>query len=525
MELSAHDSVILLAVLVVAAFLLASAQITRIPYPILLVVGGLGIALVPGMPTIELDPELVFVAFLPPLLYGTAFFTSLRELRSNIGAISLLAVGLVLVTTVVVAWVAHAVIPGVDWKTAFVLGAIVSPTDPTAATAIAERVGLPRRLVGLIDGESLLNDGTALVAYRVAVVAVVSGTFSLAGATGRFFLAVAGGIAIGLAAGYLVRQVRRRLDDPPLELTISLLTGYVAFLPAQALGLSAVLAAVTVGIYMGWHTPELTNSQTRLQGQAIWEIVFFILNATLFMLVGLQLPSIVDALSGYSGAQLFGWAALIAVTVVAVRFAWIFATARLPGRLKPMGAESWGALTVLGWSGMRGAVSLAAALALPLTTDAGESFPNRDLIIFLTFGVILGTLVGQGLTLPAVIKAVRLEDDDLAEMEEAKARIKAAQAALGRLDEIEAEGWANDDTIERMRGMYQFRINRFHSRFDPNGDGALEERSQSYQRLRRELLDAERDEVADLRRRQLIDDEIARRVTRDLDLEDLRLDV
>ncbi len=525
MELSAHDSVILLGVLVVAAFLLASATITRIPYPILLVVGGLGIALVPGMPSIELDPELVFVAFLPPLLYGTAFFTSLRELRANIGAISLLAVGLVLVTTVVVAGVAHALIPGIDWPTAFVIGAIVSPTDPTAATAIAQRVGLPRRLVGLIDGESLLNDGTALVAYRVAVIAVVSGSFSLATSTARFFLAVIGGIAIGLAAGFVVRQVRRRLDDPPLELTISLLTGYVAFLPAQALGVSGVLAAVTVGIYMGWHTPELTNSQTRLQGQALWEIVFFVLNAVLFMLVGLQLPGIVDALSGYSTGELVGWAALMTVTVTGVRFAWLFATARLPGRLRPMGAESWRPLVVLGWSGMRGAVSLAAALALPLTTDAGDAFPNRDLIVFLTFGVILGTLVCQGLTLPALIKVLHLEDDGLAEKEEAKARIKAAEAALARLEELVDEDWANPDTVERMRGLYGFRINRFQSRFDPDGDGAIEEQSQSYQRLRRELLDAERQAVADLRRSQLIDDEIARQVTRDLDLEDLRLDI
>jgi monovalent cation/hydrogen antiporter len=359
----------------------------------------------------------------------------------------------------------------------------------------------------------------------VASITVITGSFSLAYATGRFFYAVVGGIAIGIAVGYVVRNVRRRLDDPPLEVTISLLTGYLAFLPAQAIGASGVLAAVTVGIYMGWYTPEVTDSRTRLQGQALWEIVFFVLNAVLFMLVGLQLPAIVDALSGYSTAELIGWAALVTVTVTAVRLVWLFATARLPGRFRPVGADSWRALVVLGWSGMRGAVSLAAALALPLTTDAGDAFPNRDLIVFLTFGVILGTLVCQGLTLPALIKVLHLEEDGLAEKEEAKARIKAAQAALSRLDEVESEGWANDDTIERMRGLYGFRVNRFRERFDPDGDGALEERSLSYQRLRRELLDAEREAVADLRRRQLIDDEIARRVTRDLDLEDLRLDV
>ena len=525
MELSAHDSLILLGLLVATAALLASAQVTRIPYPILLVIGGLGVALVPGMPTIELDPELVFVAFLPPLLYGTAFFTSLRELRANVGAITLLAVGLVLATMVGVAVVAHALIPGIDWPTAFVLGAIVSPTDPTAATAIAERVGLPRRLVGLIEGESLVNDGTALVAYRVAVIAVVTGSFSLAGATGQFFFNVVGGIAIGLVAGMVVRQVRRRLNDPPLEITISLLTGYIAFLPAHAAGVSGVLAAVTVGIYMGWYTPELTNSQTRLQGQAMWEIVFFVLNAALFMLVGLQLPALVDALSGHSAGSLVGYAAAVTLTVIAIRFVWIFATARLPGRLRPMGAESWRALTVLSWSGMRGAVSLAAALALPLTTDAGGSFPNRDLIVFLTFGVILGTLVVQGLTLPGLIRVFRLEDDGLAKKEEAKARIKAADAALARLEELAAEDWVREDTAERMRGYYGFRQDRFRSRFDPDGDGSVEERSAAYQRLRRELLDAERMAVVDLRRQGLIDDAVWRQVTRDLDLEEARLDL
>jgi monovalent cation/hydrogen antiporter len=524
-ELSPHDTLTLLAVLAWAAALLALAQVVRVPYPILLVLGGLGLAFVPGMPTIDLDPELVFVAFLPPLLYGAAFFTSLRELRANLGAITLLAVGLVLLTMVAVAVVAHAVIPDLDWPTAFVLGAIVSPTDPTAATAIAERVGLPRRLVGLVDGESLVNDGTALVAYRFAVAAVLTGSFSLATATGRFFLNVVGGIAIGLAAGYLVRQVRRRLDNPPLEITIALLSGYLAFLPAQAAGVSGVLAAVTIGVYMGWYTPELTSSQTRLQGAAVWEIVFFILNAALFTLVGLQLPSIIDALSGRSAGSLFGYAVAVTVTVIAVRFAWIFATARLPKPLRPMGAEAWRSATVLAWSGMRGVVSLAAALALPLTTDAGDPFPNRDLIVFLTFAVILGTLVGQGLTLPALIRALRLEDDGLAAKEEAKARIRAAEAALARLEEVVDEGWVNADTAERMRGLYGFRQDRFRSRFDPDSDGAVEERSASYQRLRRELLDAERRAVVDLRRQGVIDDAVMRRVTRDLDLEEERLDL
>src|SRR4051794_24385771 len=526
-ELSATDSLILVGVILAAVALLATAEALRVPYPILLVLGGLALAFIPGMPTITLDPRLVLVAILPPLLYAGAYFTSLREVRANIAEISLLAVGLVLATTVVVAAVAHAMIPGLAWPTAFVLGAIVSPTDPTAATAIAVRVGLPRRLVGIIDGESLVNDGTALVAYRFAVAAVVTGSFSLVTAPARFLLNVVGGIAIGLAAGYVVRRVRRRLDNPPLELAIALCSGYVAYLPAQAAGVSGVLAAVTIGVYMGWYTPELTTAQTRLQGAAVWNITLFVLNVVLFTLVGLQLPGIVDALKGLRSWQdLVSWGVAITFTVIAIRFVWLFVTSWLPRPVRPGdGASSWRSNVVLGWAGMRGAVSLAAALALPLTTDAHDPFPNRALVIFLTFTVIIGTLVGQGLTFPAVIRLVGIEDDGLAEKEEAKARIRAAQAALARLDEIADEGWAYDDTVERARGQYTFRVDRYRDRFDPETDGVREARSAQYQRLRRELLAAERGAVLDLRRQGVIDDEVMRRVTRDLDLEEARLDL
>jgi Na+/H+ antiporter len=522
-DFSAQDSLILAGLLAAAAALLATAQLVRVPYPILLVLGGLGIGLVPGMPRIELPPDLVLVAILPPLLYGTAFFTSLRELRANVRPIGLLAIGLVLTTTVAVAVVVHAIVPGLGWPAAFVLGAILSPTDPTA-TAIAERLGLPRRLGALIEGESLVNDGTALVANRFGVAAVVTGSFSLADASVRFVLNVVGGIAIGLAAGLAIRQVRRRLHNPPVEITISILSGYFAYLPAEAAGVSGILAAVTVGIYMGWHTPELTTPQTRLQGVAVWEILFFLLHALLFGLIGLQLPAIIDALSGESTTSLVGYAVTTIAAVIGVRFAWVFLTADLVGLLRRREA-SWRASTVLAWSGMRGAVSLAAALALPLTTDAGTPFPHRDLIVFLTFAVILFALVVQGLTLPVLIRLLRLEEGGLAEKKEAKARIAAAEAALGRLEELTAEDWVRDDTAERLRGLYDFRRERFRSRLDADSDGAVEDRSLSYQRLRRELLDAERRAVLELRRRGRIDDDVMRRVVRDLDLEDERLDV
>src|SRR5213080_2493401 len=331
MSFSSGDGLLLAGLLAAGLLLLAAAQFVRIPYPILLVLGGLGLSFVPGVPRIELRPEIVLVAVLPPLLYGSAYFTSLRELRANWRPIGALAIGLVLMTMVAVAVVAHEVI-GLDWPTSFVLGAIVSPTDPTAAASIAQRLGLPRRLIAVIEGESLVNDGTALVAYRFAVVAVVSGSFSLLHASWSFVVNVTGGIAVGLVIGYAIRRLRRRLDNPPVEITVALLSGYFAYLPAQAIGVSGVLAAVTVGIYMGWHTPELTNAQTRLQGQAVWEIVFLLLNGLLFALVGLQLPSILDALSNRSTMTVIGYGALVSAVVVGARFVWVFGSAYL-GRM------------------------------------------------------------------------------------------------------------------------------------------------------------------------------------------------
>ena len=524
MHLDAQEGVAALALLVAVAALLALAPLLRIPYPILLVLGGLAIGLVPGMPTVELQPELIFFGVLPPLLYGAAFFTSLRDLRATVRPIGLLAIGLVAVTTVGVAVVAHAFVDGLTWPSAFVLGAIVSPTDPLAATTIARRLGVPRKLVTIVEGESLVNDGTGLVLYRVAVAAVLTGSYSAVGTGALFVVVAAGGVAVGLGVGWIVRQVRRRLDNPPAEVTISLLTGYFAFLPAELLGVSAVLAAVTAGIYLGWHTPELTTSAVRQQGNAVWGIVQYLLNALLFVLVGLQLPVVLDALGTIQAGRLLGYAALVCATVILVRFIWVFVALDLPKRVTGGVTNARGGV-FLSWAGMRGAVSLAAALALPLETDSGAPFPGRDLILFLTFSVILATLVGQGLTLPLVIRWLRLEDDGVDDREDAKARIRAAEAALLRLEELESEEWVRDDTAERLRRAYTFRATRFHARFDDGDDGSIEARSQDFQRLRRELLGAERTAVLQLRRTGVISNDVWLRVTRDLDLEDLRLDL
>jgi CPA1 family monovalent cation:H+ antiporter len=527
---SAHNALVLFAVLAAGAALLALAPTLHLPYPILLVLGGLALGFVPGMPHIALQPQIVLVALLPPLLYSSAFFTSLRDLRTNIRPLSLLAVGLVLVTTVTVAAACHAFISGLSWPVSFVVGAIVAPTDAVAATAIASRIGLPRRLVAIIEGESLVNDATALVIYKFAVVAVLTGTFSLWHAVWRFGVDVAGGIAVGIGIGYVIRQVRRRLNHSPTEIAIALFSGYFAYLPAEALGVSAVLAAVTVGVYVGWYTPELTTVQTRLQGDAVWEILVFMLNALLFVLVGLQLRPILDNLSGRSPMALIVDGLIVSGAVIGTRLFWIYPATYLPRWLFPRirardPYPPWQYPTVIGWAGLRGAVSLAAALALPFTTANGSAFPERDFVIYLAFCTILATLVFQGLTLPFLIRLLGLEDDGLAAKEEVKARIYASEAALSRLDELADEDWVRPQTLERMRGAYEFRRNRFAARFDGEDDGSIEQQSQDYQRLRREVLDAERRAVVDLRRQGRIDDAVMNRVTRDLDLEDARLDI
>ena len=527
MGLSHHDTLVLLGLLVGVGGLVALAPLTRVPYPIFLVAGGLLLGLVPRLPQVTLRPEYVLVGILPALLYASAFFTSLRDLRANARSIGLLAIGLVVATVFTVAIVAHAGL-GLSWGSSFVLGAVVAPTDPLAASAIFERLGIPSRLVALIEGESLINDATALVAYRVAIAAVVHGAFSMRDIGQGFIVAVAGGLAVGLAVGWLIRQVRKRIDNPPAEVTLAILTGYLAYLPAELLGASAVLAAVTAGVYLGWHTPELTTPESRLTNDAVWRVLQFVLNALLFVLVGLQLPVVVDALGTFSWPKLLVDAAEICGAVILTRIVWVYPATygqRLIPRVRAEGPRPpWQSPTLVAWAGMRGAVSLAAALAIPLLTSAGDPFPDRDLIVFLTFSVILVTLVGQGLTMPVLIGWLGLHDDGVVDHEQAKARIYAADAALARLDELQNEDWVRDDTAERMRGAYGFRKRRFAARFDDGDDGALEERSISYQRLRRELLAAERQAVFDLRRDGKIGDEAMRLVERDLDLEDSRLD-
>ncbi len=525
-----HPEILVPALLVAVAALSAIARAINVPYPILLVIGGLGLGFMPGVPEVQLDPDLVLALILPPLLYSAAFFSSLRDLRADLRSISALAIGLVLATMVTVAVVAHALVDGLSWAAAFTLGAIVSPTDPVAATTIARRLNVPRRIVTIIEGESLINDGTALVAYKVAVVAVVSGSFSLLHASADFVVGAAGGIAIGLAVGWVVAKIRRRLDDPPVEITVSLFTAYAAFVPAQQLGLSGVLASVTVGIFLGWRAPELTTPTTRMQAYAVWEVLVFLLNATLFVLVGLSLQNVLDGISGYSVRTLIGYSLAVCAVVVVTRMVWVelythllrLAYRRASHRLR---RGTWRARILNGWAGMRGSVSLAAALALPTVTDAGTPFPQRDLLIFLAYAVIVFTLVVQGLTLPPLIRALGVEDDGGEEREELAARRAAASAAIERVEVLEQEEWTRADTIERMRGLYGYRRRRFDARAGEADDDGYEERSVAYQRMVHEVIGAQREELVRMRNAGEISDEVRRRIERELDLEESRLEI
>jgi len=516
---------VLVSLLVAVAGLAAAARAVDVPYPIVLVVGGLALGLLPGLPDPELEPDLVLVIFLPPLLYSAAFFANLHDLRRDMRSISMLAIGLVLATMCTVAVVAHELIDGVSWAAAFTLGAIVAPTDPVAATTVARRLAVPRRIVNIVEGESLINDGTALVAYRVARAAAVGGTFSLLDAGFDFLVGAVVGVGVGLAAGWLISEIRRRLDDVPVEITISLLSGYAGYLPAEALHGSGVLAAVTVGIVLGWRAPRISTARMRLQGYAVWEILVFLLNALLFVLIGLQLPMILEGLSGEPPLTLIAEGAAVSLAVILTRIVWLFTVPYVIRAIDRRPQQrwrrvSWRGRMITAWSGMRGSVSLAAALALP--TD----FPARDEILFLTFAVILATLVLQGLTLPALIRRLDIVDDGAEEREELLARRAATDAALARLEELAALEWTRDDTVERMRGAYRYRAGRLAARAGETDDGGgYEHRSLKYQKMVREVLDAQRAEIVRLRDSGRISNEVMHRLERELDLEDERLEI
>jgi CPA1 family monovalent cation:H+ antiporter len=525
---------VLLVVLASVTAVSGLARRLRVPPPFLLVVAGLAVSYVPGVPEVSLDPHLVLVLVLPPLLYAAALSTAYADFADNLRPIGLLSVGLVLVTTLAVAGVATLVVPDLSMAAAVALGAIVAPPDAVAATAVGRRLALPRRVLVILEGESLLNDATALVSYRIAVSAAVAGGATLGGALRDFATAALGGAAIGLALGMVLAAVRRRLDDPLLENAVSLLTPFAAFLPAEKAHASGVLAVVVTGLYLGRRAPVLLSSGARLQGQALWGMVTFLLEGLVFALIGLQLPQVVDAL-GDDSAVAIGTAATVTVTVVLVRFAWVFPATYLPrwlsSRLRQRDpSPPWRYPFLIGWAGMRGVVSLAAAFALP------RDMPGRDLILFVTFCVIVATLLVQGLTLPWLVRRLDLDDAGAAErVEKAVATAdhhvaRMALQELARLDDDISSGVADE-----LRHHLEERVRRAHAVLggcpgeDEYDDGASLDDGRALAdavttaQVRRQLLDVERAELLRLYRERDIDDEVLRALQQQLDVEELGL--
>jgi len=518
------DVEIILALLTVMLALVVVARRLGIPYPILLVLGGLAISLVPGLPRVVLDPNLVFVLFLPPIIQLSAYYTPTRDFRANLRSISLLAIGLVLVTMVAVAVVVHNIIPAMPWAAAFVLGAIVAPPDAVAASSIARRLNLPRNVVAVLEGESLLNDATSLVAYRAAIAAVVSGVFSFMDAGMRFFVTSLGGVAVGVVVCLVLTPVFRRLvDDIPVYLILTFLSGFAAYLLAEALHVSGILAVITLGIMYGQPRFNTMTPELRLQGTAIWDIVVFLLNGLIFILIGLQLRGLVERLPGESLTHALWYALMVCLTLIVVRMIWVFPGAYLPRMLLREPLPPWQHTVVVGWTGMRGIVSLASALALPLVTASGAHFPQRDLIVFLSFSVILFTLVAQGLSLPLLIRWLHVTGDGSEEREINKARFRAAQAAQERLHELADSGKISAEIAQKLKHRYQSRVRLYSARYHGEEDKAQEELSSLFNELEQDLIGTELVALLALRNKGIINDAVMRQVQRDLDFEWLRL--
>jgi Na+/H+ antiporter len=499
-----------------------------IPVPALLVIVGLILALIPGLPDVELDPDTVFLVFVPPLVYWAALNTSLRDFRRNLRSITLLGVGLVLFTMVVVAVVAHTFIPGMTWGAGFVLGAIVSPPDAIAVTSITRRIGVPQVIATILDGESLVNDAAALVAYKMAVAAVVTGAFSLSEAGLRLVWTAAGGIAFGLLVGWLIVLIRKRVGlTPVVENTISLLTPFAVYIPAEALGLASVLAVVANGLYLGRRGPRVIGAATRLQARAMWEVVVFLLEGLVFIIIGFELPVVRKAIQGDTFKSIIEFTLLISGVLIATRLLWVFPSSYIPRFIrrcfgKPDTYPPVRHVLFVGWAGMRGADSLVIALALPLTTAAGVPFPDRPLIIYLTFAVILITLVIQGITLAPLIRLLGLHADDVDAKEEAMARIKTARAGLRRLNSLARSEHISPGVIDELREQYRHRISEFQNRDGDNAEGQkMNDHASDLDRLRLEMIAAEREEVVRLRDQEIINDTVLRMIQRDLDIEEV----
>ncbi|HUB65728.1 MAG TPA: Na+/H+ antiporter [Methylocella sp.] len=519
--------VLLLAVVATVAILAARLQI---PSAILLVLTGVILALIPGLPTLELAPELVLLLVLPPVIYASAVAMSWREFRFNLRPISLLAIGCVVFTTIAVAAAGHWML-GLSWPVGFVLGAIVSPPDAIAPLSIARRMQLPRRILVILEGEGLANDATALILYRFAVAAVSAGVFSLGQAAGMFAVIIIGEIVWGIGVGWLTLRLRRWVHDSRIEITLSILVPFLAYWPPVHLGGSGVLATVTAGLYISWNGLRLISAATRLQGIFFWDFFIYTIEGMVFLITGLQARTLIARIGDHPLSELVSSAIVVSAVVIVTRFIWMYPAAYLPRWLFPPirrrdPSPPWQWPFVLAFTGVRGIVSLAAALAIPLTIAGGQPFPNRDLILFLTFSVILVTLVGQGLLLPTVIRMLGLARAGCIEyradrIEEHKARRLGIVAALDRLNQLTLERELSDDIVHTLRVHHRDRLKHIEHRSD--GDDSHRKLTELHDEIELLLITAERQQINELYRQGELKDEARRRIERELDLREVDL--
>ena len=500
------------------------AKRSKVPPAILLVVTGVGLALVPGLPAVRLAPDLVLLLVLPPLIYSSAVAMSWREFRFSLRPISLLAIGCVVFTTLAIAAVTHWLL-GFSWPVGCVLGAIVSPPDAVAPLAIARRMQLPKRILVILEGEGLANDATALILYRFAIVAASAGAFSFGSAAGEFAAVIAGELLWGIAVGWLMLRLRRWVADSQIEILLSILTPYIAYWPPQHLGGSGVLATVVVGLYVSWNGLSMISAATRLQGVFFWDVLVYLIEGIVFLVTGLQARTLITGWGSYSLSVLIGGAAVVSGVVILARFVWMFPATYLPRWLIPAisrkdPAPPWQWPFLLAFTGVRGIVSLAAALAIPLSMDDGRAFPDRDLILFFTFAVILVTLVGQGLMLPAVIRVLGLANAGEREVradrkEELLARRRAIAAAIERLDRLATERGIPHEVTQGLRTRYLERLRHFERA--PRKD-EMHDQTLPADEIELVLIEAERGRINELYRQGELKDETRRRLERELDL-------
>ena len=523
------EIVFLLLLLFVVVFATLARKL-QTPYPIVLVVAGLLLSFIPGIPSIPLNPDLIFLVVLPPLLYSAAWLTSWRDFKFNLVSILFLAFGLVGFTVLGVAATAARVFPGFDWRLGLVLGAVIATTDAIAATSIAKRVGLPQRIVDILEGESLVNDATGLLALEFAIAIVVEGRTPTA-AEGAFRLAylIAAGLIIGLIIGLIVEWFERRIDDGPIEIVVSILTPYAAYLAAESLHASGVLAVVACGLYLSRQSSEFFSATVRIQAWAVWDSLTFAINGLVFVLIGLQLPHVLAGIRGYSLLRLILYGGLFSAIVIVLRLAWMFPGAHLSRLIRvrllhqSYPAPSAKQIFVVGWTGMRGVVALAAAIALPEALADGSPFPQRNLIIFLTFCVILVTLVLQGLTLPPLIRALGLAGQAGTEDEETEARRVITSTALSHLENVRGQD------LEDFAAVYDDLSRRYSRRLaamskeNSEDDGMSNQELARYRKILSELLRLERKTAVRLRNEGRINDEVLRKIEHELDLSETRL--